>query len=206
MCGMATFTMYVSISSSIAASDTAIATRYLYLYLSTSTAVPEGRPERSASPPAAASGRSVVVAIGAFAPLLDVDVRRDGHPGPQRLILAAPLADRDAHRHPLHHLGEVAGRVVGRQQRELGTRGRAHALDSALRHASAVRVDFELHRLPDLQVGELRLLEVGGHPHTRVRHDGEQRLPRLHELPDLDLLPRDDAAHRRHDARVRELK
>src|SRR5215218_8942986 len=145
MCGIATFTIDVSISSSIAASDTAIATRYLYLYLSISTTAPGGGPERSVTFPDAASGWSAVVAIEALAPLLHVDVRRHRHPRAQRLILAAALSDRDAHRNTLHHLGEVARRVVGWQQRELRASGGAHALHLPRRGAPTVRIHLELH-------------------------------------------------------------
>ena len=53
---------------------------------------------------------------------------------------------------------------------------------------------------------ELRLLHVRGHEDARVGHDREQRLTNLHELPDLDLLARDDAGRGRGDARVAELQ
>src|SRR3954453_19404587 len=108
MCGMATFTIDVSISSSIGASETAIATRYLYLYLSISTTAPGGGPERSVTSPDAAPGWSALAPMGGSALFLHVDLSRYRHPRTQRLRLAASFRDRDAHRHSLHDLGEVA--------------------------------------------------------------------------------------------------
>src|SRR5215469_6528359 len=55
----------------------------------------------------------------------------------QRLALVERDPDRDA----LHHLGEVAGRIVGRQQRELGTGGRRDPLHTATQLLVRERVD-----------------------------------------------------------------
>src|SRR5258705_2335864 len=208
MCGMATFTIEVAISSSTAASVTAMAIRYLYLYLSSvTTCAPAGGPERSVTSPDAPSRRMEVVLIARRAwALPGGDVRDHRHAGTERPILAKALGHANADRHTLHDLREVAGRVVRREQRELGAGRRADALHLALRRHAAVRVDLDLDVLADAQVVQLRLLEVRRDPHAGVGHDGEERLPRLHQLAHLDLLPRHDAGHRGRHSRVGELK
>src|SRR5215470_3480615 len=49
---------------------------------------------------------------------LRVDADDDRHTGPQQLLRTYGGRHLDAYRKPLHDLGEVAGRIVGRQQRE----------------------------------------------------------------------------------------
>src|SRR5262245_37432837 len=129
MCGIATLTIDVSMSSRTAASVTAIAMRYLYLYLSS----------------AGATAGATRIAL-AMLPLPDVHVRGDGHARTQRPVGAESLREADAHRDALHDLREVARRVVGREERELGARRRAQALDHAFGRRAAVGIDFDLHR------------------------------------------------------------
>src|SRR5690349_21273438 len=57
---------------------------------------------------------------------LGLDARYDGHAGPQ---FQPCLIEQDFYGNPLHHLGEVAGRVVGRQQREFLTARRRQTVD-----------------------------------------------------------------------------
>src|ERR1700759_2848525 len=66
---------------------------------------------------------------------LRVDRRLDRQPRPQQLEVAVLAVERDAHRHALHDLGEVAGRVLGWQHAELRARGRGEAHDVALERA-----------------------------------------------------------------------
>src|SRR5207249_10351570 len=95
MCGIATFTMLVSSSSSTDASETVIAMRYLNRYLS------------------GAAGSAIAVML----------VRLDGgdhaHPRPQHVSRVHRAIQVNAHGNALHHFREVAGSVVGRQQCEL---------------------------------------------------------------------------------------
>src|SRR5476651_624273 len=189
---MATLTMEVSMSSSTAASVTAMAMRYLYLYGSSAAAgVPSGGPERPVTALYAPPGRETVVDIagvvevGVCRPLLRIDVRHYGHPRAKRAILPAALGHLKPHRHSLYHLGEVAGCIVRWEQRELGAGCGAQALHPSLRRAATVRIHVDLRRLADLDVGELRFLEVRRDPHTGVRHDGQHGLAGLHELAHL---------------------
>src|SRR5258705_13776994 len=105
MCGIATFTMLVSSSSSTDASETVIAIRYLKRYLS------------------GAAGSAIAVM------LVRLDGRDDAHAGPQRMRRVRWAVQVNAHGDPLHHLREIARRVVGRQQRELRPRRGRQALD-----------------------------------------------------------------------------
>src|SRR5471030_563149 len=54
---------------------------------------------------------------------LGVDRRLDRHARPQQAGELA-VVEHDLHRDALHDLGEVAGRIVGRQQREFEAAGR----------------------------------------------------------------------------------
>src|SRR2546426_3335438 len=100
MCGIATFTMLVSSSSSTEASDTVMAIRYLYLYRS-GAAAPD-------------SGKAAAVMF-----LVRFNGRDDAHPRPQHVREIHGAVQGNPDRNPLDHLGEVARGVVGRQQREL---------------------------------------------------------------------------------------
>src|SRR5947209_5141046 len=60
--------------------------------------------------------------------------------------------------------------------------------------------------LVGLHALDLRLAEVGGHPQPAGLRDGEELLPRLHAVADIDRALADDAFHRRGDARVAEVQ
>src|SRR3989442_6215740 len=120
MCGIATFTMLVSSSSNTDASDTVIAIRYLKRYLSGA---------------AGAAGSAIAVI------LVRLDGRDDAHPWPQRMRHVRGAIQVNAHRDTLYHLGEVAGGIVGWQQRELRARSRRQALDVTAEMHTLVRVD-----------------------------------------------------------------
>src|SRR5947209_8688375 len=129
MWGIATFTMLVSSSSSTDASETVIAIRYRYLY-------------RSSAALSAAPWGSAAVVTG---PLLGPDGDVHAHAGSQRVGGVVRLIRPDAHRDPLHDFGEVPRRVVGRQQRELGSRrGR-----EALHPPGEVSTGIGIHRKVD---------------------------------------------------------
>ena len=57
-----------------------------------------------------------------------VNARHDRHARHQSVAQAVRIVDHDLDRYALHDLGEVPGRIVGRQQGELGTRGRRKRL------------------------------------------------------------------------------
>src|SRR3979409_1455862 len=83
-----------------------------------------------------------------------VDGRLDRHAGAQaageRLFIEHAL-----HRHALPALGEVAGGVVGRQQREFKSARRRHAVDMALERDAGEGIDLDLDRLARAHTGKL---------------------------------------------------
>src|SRR6202022_1229181 len=97
-------------------------------------------------------------AATATLPHLDDDVGR--HPGPQGVGIAQlPWIEADLHRHALHHLHPVPGRVLGRQQREARAGPRAERVDGAVEDLAGEGVDLHGggHSRPHAR--ELRLLE-----------------------------------------------
>ena len=118
-----------------------------------------------------------------------VGVHVDLHRKPylQRMRGELLRIERNAHRHPLHDLDPVAGRVLSGKQGESrsGSGAKADHLAVVL-HASTIDIGFERDRLATAHVGELRLLEIGIDPHLVERHDGHQRGSGAHSLPKLD--------------------
>ena len=115
-----------------------------------------------------------------------MDGRDDREARPQRDLLQHFLGEGDAHRDALDDLGEIAGRVVRRQQRELRAGGGRDRRHHALDHLAVERVDGDIDFLPRLDVGELGLLEVGVDVGGVERHERHQPGSRLHQVSDLE--------------------
>ena len=126
-------------------------------------------------------------------------------PGPERDLFQHLLGEGDAHRDPLDDLGEVAGRVVRRQQRELRAGGRGDRRHHALDHLAVERVDGDIDLLPRLDVRELGFLEVGVDIGSVERHERHQPGSRLHQVADLSRLVADGSVERRDDAGERKI-
>src|ERR1700684_2793924 len=84
------------------------------------------------------------------------------HAGAQQACQAA-IVEHDLYRHALHDLGEIAGRVVGRQQCEFETACRREAVDMALEHGAPEAVDLDFDRLTVADMRELGFLEIRHH-------------------------------------------
>src|SRR5262249_40195531 len=95
--------------------------------------------------------------------LLGVDGDVRAHAGTE--LEATAVLELDAHRHALRDLREVAACVVGRQHREPRASTGLDAVDDAGQRVAVVRVDRHAHLLAELDVRELRLLEVRDDPH-----------------------------------------
>src|SRR5256885_4411510 len=95
--------------------------------------------------------------LGAGGPGVDID----NHPEAGAQFRRRVFRNADANRHPLGDLGEVAGRVLGRQQRELGARGRGNAFDRAFDGSAVPGIDGDLGFLTRPHIGKLGLLEIG---------------------------------------------
>ena len=92
---------------------------------------------------------------------LGIDGDDDRHAGRSRFCRATSSGTADAHRQPLHDLGEIAGGVVRRQQREHRARGRRDARRPCRRSRWPAGVDGDRHRLAGTDPLQLRLLEIG---------------------------------------------
>src|SRR5258708_6754527 len=83
-------------------------------------------------------------AIAAGRRLVGIDACGHRHARQQALEQWLALVEYDPHWHALHHLGEIAGGVVRRQQRELRSAGRRDALDTAPQRLVGKRIDDDL--------------------------------------------------------------
>src|SRR6267142_3305643 len=74
--------------------------------------------------------------------------------------IVQPNLDRDA----LYHLREIAGRVVGRQQRKLGSAGWCDLQHLPMNYLPGILVNPKFGRVADLHVGQLGFTIVRLHP------------------------------------------
>ena len=125
-------------------------------------------------------------------------------PGTMRPSAAAGAlaVEDDPHRHALDDLGEVTGRVVRRQQRELRAAGRSDALHPPRQHPAGEGIHAQPHRLPGPNAIELRLLEVRRHPDIRL-DQRQQRLPWLDAVAGFQVLLPDAPGGRGNDLACR---
>src|SRR5277367_14766 len=65
----------------------------------------------------------------------------------------AGVIQPDLYRNALHNLGEVAGSIVGWQQRKLRSAGRSNFDDSAMDNLSGEFVDADLGRIANFDIG-----------------------------------------------------
>src|ERR1700737_1303111 len=100
-------------------------------------------------------------AVGILGAGAGIDGRINRHASAQQVLLRDIFRHANANRKPLHDLGEVAGGVIRRQQREHRAGRRRDAVDDAGELAMAVGVHRDRHRLAWTDALELRLLEVG---------------------------------------------
>ncbi len=106
----------------------------------------------------------------------------------------------------MNHLGEIAGGVVGRQQRELRSAGGRDPLDPAMQSLAWETVDGHVDRLARFHPGELGLLVVGDDIDIWQRHDIDQVASDIDVVARLHLTLADDAVEGRHDLGVAELE
>ena len=154
-----------------------------------------------------AGGLEKLPGIGAGRRLVDMDVGDDRGADEQRALLRVVSLELDADRQPLHHLDEVAGGVLRRQQRQRRSGPHREAGNAALEHVSAaVHVDIEIDRLADTQVAQLRLLEIGIDPDLVERADRHEILADLDIIARIDVSARDDAVDLRDDVAIAKIE
>ena len=112
----------------------------------------------------------------------------------------------DLHRDTLHDLGEVAGRVVRRQQGEFEAAGWRNAVHAAVDPGTRQAVHVDADRLAGAHVDQLCLLVVCHHI-GRVQRDHSHELGTCrYILADAQRPSADCAVHGRHDGGVTEIQ
>lgn len=103
----------------------------------------------------------------------------------------------DPHRQALHHLQPVAGGILRRQQREdtTGTSRQPFHL-TVVGDLVPIEIGLELNRLPNPELFQLNLLEVGIDLQLIQRHHRHQRGTNGDMAANLDRTFGDDAADR----------
>src|SRR5262245_46152308 len=111
-------------------------------------------------PPSSPVARPASLAAFTLPFFLFLDVHGDvsAHAGAK--LRARGVVELDEDRDALHDLDEVAGRVVGRQEREACSRRAGDAVDFPGEVLARIGVDRELHRLTGVHLGQLVFFEV----------------------------------------------
>src|SRR5580704_9106530 len=109
-------------------------------------------------PPRESGPRPVSLLSAIRAGLVGVDSSNDRHPRQQPIQRRLALVELNPNRDALNHLGKIAGRVVGRQQRELRAAGGRYSFDAAAPSLARETVDGNLDRLARLDMCELSFL------------------------------------------------
>ena len=136
--------------------------------------------------------------LGERTAMVGVDRDIDAHAGLQLLDELVVGIEIDPHRHALHHLDEVAGGVLRRQDRELRAGSGRERADRALEHMVRERIDVERDGLADRDIGEIAFLRIGVDPGVGDVDDGEHRRAGGDEAAELDLVDLGrDPRHRR---------
>ena len=112
---------------------------------------------------------------------------------------------RDLHRNALHDLGEIARRVVGRQQREGASGAGRPAVDMPREDEVGESIDGDARGLADAHIGHLGFLVVRDHPDVGQRHDRDDLRADVDELAGPHLALADEAVGRRNNVRVTEI-
>ena len=99
---------------------------------------------------------------------------RDRKAWPQFAEFSAIVFKFDAHRHTLNDLGEIAGRILRRDDAELRARGRREACDAAAKADAGQHVGNNFGGLALANARQLTFLEVGINPQAAGRDDGQE--------------------------------
>src|SRR5262245_7352116 len=127
-----------------------------------------------------------------------------GHPWAEQMVWGGEVVEDDLDGNALHHLDEVAGGVLRRQQAETPAGAGLDAIHTPSEASGAIGIDRDLDRLPRAYVSQLCLHEVGYHPDV-VRHDCHQRLADVHVCASFNALTRHAPTDRGKDLRGGEI-
>ena len=141
--------------------------------------------------------------IGSGSRLVDIDVGNNGSANEQGVLAWIVSLKLNPNRQPLYHFDEIAGGVLGRQQRQSRSGPHGKAGDPPVEYLPAsVHVDIQIDRLADAQITQLRLLEIGIDPDLLERSDRHQILPGLHIVARIDISARHDTVNLGDDVAV----
>ena len=134
-----------------------------------------------------------------------VDRGLDRHAGPNQRAESGMAVQRDFHRNALHHFGEIARRVVGRQQRESASGAGRPTVDMTREDQVRKSVDGDARGLAEAHIRHLRFLVICEHPDVGQRHGRDDLRADIDELARPDLTLADETVCRRNDVRVSEI-
>src|SRR5215470_10428442 len=126
-----------------------------------------------------------------------------GEPGSQ-LRGKRRVVERNLDWHPLDHFREIAGRVIRRQQCELGSTSRCDLDHSPLKYLVWINVDANLRWVADFDVGQLRLAIICRHP-PAVLHKCHRLRSGTYKLSRTHLTLTDSAVGRCQNSRVAQI-
>src|SRR3984893_6587045 len=109
-----------------------------------SSTAPTANKGCGATPPRESGPRSASLLCAIRPRFIGVNLGDDRHPRQQALQQRLALVELDPDRDALDHLGEIAGRIVGRQQRELRAAGGRDPLDAAMQPLARETIDGHL--------------------------------------------------------------
>ena len=121
------------------------------------------------------------------------------------VLILLRLGEVDAHRHALHHLDVVPGRILRRKQAQHRSCGATDLCHDAIVVAT-VHIYVNLHLLIGPHQVKLGLLEVRRHPQILQGDQRDQVLPHADVLAHFDVLGGDDSVHRRDDLGVAQVE
>src|ERR1700722_10652133 len=139
-----------------------------------SSTAPTANSGRGPTPPRERGPWSVVVLFPAIRRFAGVNFGDHRHPRQQALQQRLSLVERNPNRDTLNHLGEIAGRVIRRQQCELRSARGRDSLDTAMQPLVRETIDGHVDGLAGFHPGQLGLLVVGNDIDIGQRHDVDE--------------------------------
>ena len=117
------------------------------------------------------------------------------------------LIELEAYRQTLDDLDPIAGRILGRQDREIRSGAWTHADDVRLERAIRISVDVDRRLLTWTHVGQAGFAEIRLDPDAPARQQREHGGAGIDEVADLQVVdPRHDAVVGRRHRRIGEIE
>src|SRR5271157_4181387 len=141
---------------------------------------------------AAAAARAICAAVGGRDMTVEAAIltsradSSDNRKARAQLTGQGGIVERDLDGDSLYYLGEIAGGVVGRQQRKLRPAGGGDLYDFAMDHLARILVDADLCRITNSYVRKLCLFVICFYPFRAIDERNHLRA-RRHQLPGADL-------------------